>query len=139
MPEQPSLPRVGVGAVLVRDGAALLVQRARPPAQGQWAIPGGKVHPGEPLQAAAERELLEETGVRARAGAPVHVFDLIERDAAGHCTRHYVIVDLEVEYLSGEPRAGDDAAAVRWVGAEQLEGLDVHPETLHLLRTRYGF
>ncbi len=134
-----ALPRVGVGAVVLRAGAVLLVQRARPPAAGQWAIPGGKLHLGEPLQRAAERELLEETGVRVRAGAPVFAFDLIEHDARGRCTLHYVVVDLEAEYLAGEPRPGDDAADARWVTPAQLPTLDVHPLTRRLLHERYGF
>ncbi len=133
----PCLPRVGVGAVVFRDGAVLLVRRGHAPRAGEWAIPGGKVRPGETLQAAAEREIREETGVRIRAGAPVHAFDLIERDAAGDLRWHYVIVDLVGEYLDGEPRAADDATGAGWFGADALRTLPLNPETRRLLATWY--
>ena len=76
----PDLPRVAVGAIVFKDHAVLLVRRANPPSQDVWAIPGGNVQLGESLQQAAEREILEETGVRIQAGAPVFTFDYIDRD-----------------------------------------------------------
>jgi len=76
----PPAPRVAVGAVVIRAGSVLLVRRGKAPSDGQWAIPGGSVELGETLQQAAEREILEETGIRIRAGKPVYTFDLIERD-----------------------------------------------------------
>ena len=130
--------RVGVGAVIIRDGQVLLVKRGREPAKGLWAIPGGAVEPGETLQAAAEREILEETGVVINAGEPIFAFDLIERDEAGALKFHFVIVDLRAEYISGEPVAADDAADARWLKPRDLDSLDVVPVTLEMLR-KIGF
>ena len=130
--------RVGVGAVIIRDGCVLLVKRGREPAKGLWAIPGGAVEAGETLQAAAEREILEETGVVINAGEPIFAFDLIERDEVGALKFHYVIVDLRAEYISGEPVAADDAADARWLKPRDLDSLDVVPVTLELLR-KIGF
>jgi len=135
--QDPCLPRVGVGAVVFRDGEVLLVRRGHPPRAGQWAIPGGKIRPGETLQAAAEREIREETGIRIRAGEPVHAFDLIEREADGTLRWHYVIVDLMGEYLEGEPHAADDASAAGWFGAEALQSLALNPDSRELLTTWY--
>jgi ADP-ribose pyrophosphatase YjhB (NUDIX family) len=67
----PQRPIAATIAAVVRDGRVLLVQRANPPDQGRWAFPGGKIDAGEGVLAAAARELLEETGVRAQ---PLHVF-----------------------------------------------------------------
>lgn len=39
----------------------LLVQRANPPDQGKWSLPGGKIHVGEGTLDAAQREITEET------------------------------------------------------------------------------
>ena len=135
----PDAPRVAVGAVVFRRGRVLLVKRGRPPAEGDWAIPGGGVDLGETLQAAAEREVLEETGVAVRAGEPVFTFDAVDRDDAGRVRFHYVIVDLAAEYVAGEPRPGDDAADARWVGPDDIKNLPVNRVTRRLLAERFGF
>ncbi len=132
-------PRPAVGAVVFKDDRVLLVQRGRPPAKGQWAIPGGNIQLGESLQAAAEREIFEETGITIKAKEPVYTFDAIVRDDHGQIQFHYVIVDLAADYVKGELRPGDDAADARWVAAEELASLNVSPPTLSLLRDRFDF
>ena len=137
----PDAPRVAIGAVVIRNGAVLLVRRSKPPSEGLWAIPGGSVELGESLQQAAERELFEETGVRVRAGTPCFAFDAVHRDADGRIRFHYVIVDLRAEYLSGEPEPRDDALEARWIRPEEIGALDVSERTLELLRDApdYGY
>ena len=135
----PERPRVAVGAVVFKEGAVLLVQRGQAPAEGSWAIPGGSVRVGETLQHAAEREILEETGVVIRAAAPVYTFDVIERDAEGRVRFHYVIVDRAAEYLAGMPRPASDAVDARWVSVDELRRRKVSPETIGLLKDRFGF
>lgn len=135
----PETPRPAVGAVVFNDQAVLLVRRANPPARGMWAIPGGNIHLGETLQAAAEREILEETGVVIRAREPVFVFDAILRDEKGTVKYHYVIVDLVADYVSGDPQAADDAADARWVTSSELAGLKVNPATRRLLAEKFNF
>lgn len=132
------VPRVGVGAVLIENARVLLVRRGTEPGKGMWAIPGGLVELGETLQQAAEREIREETGLTIRAGDPFHTFDLIQRDGNGNVGIHYVIVDLQADYVSGEVTPGDDAADARWVDAEEIRSLPVTPTTLGLLK-KMGF
>lgn len=135
----PERPRVAVGAVVFKDDRVLLVERGKPPSAGTWAIPGGSVQLGETLRQAAEREVLEETGVVIRAGEPVLTFETIETDAGGRIRYHYVIVDLAAEHLDGVPRASSDAAAARWVSADELPQLNVNRKTRELLKKRFGF
>jgi 8-oxo-dGTP diphosphatase len=135
----PDRPCVAVGAIVFKQDAVLLVQRGQPPAEGYWAIPGGSALIGETLQQAAEREILEETGVVIRAAEPVYTFDVIEKDSEGRVRFHYVIVDLAAEYVSGTPRPGSDAVDARWVSAAELRRLRVSAKTMRLLADRFGF
>lgn len=127
-------PVVAVGAIVRRGDKVLLVQRGTPPNENQWAIPGGRVHLGETLQQAAEREILEETGITIRAGEVLFTFEHIQRDPAGKVQFHYVVLDLAGEYLAGEPRAGDDAREARWLPLKQLQQWPVNDTTLQALR-----
>ncbi len=135
----PTTPRVAVGAVVIRDNRVLLVKRRDPPNESQWAIPGGSVKLGETLQEAAERELREETGVCVRAGKPIYVFDVIQKDARGRPKYHYVIADLWSEYVSGHPTPRDDALEARWLSPADIDSLPVNATTLDLLKNTLKF
>ena len=126
-----------MGAVVFHNQRVLLVRRGKAPGYGLWAIPGGSVRLGETLAQAAEREVLEETGIVIAAGEPVFTFEVVERDTTDRVLFHYVIVDLTATYLHGEPHAADDAAEARWVSAIELAGLEVSSVTLDLLRERF--
>jgi ADP-ribose pyrophosphatase len=122
-----------------KNNRVLLVKRGNPPARGVWAIPGGSVELGESLQKAAEREVLEETGIVIKAGEPVLSFESIHRDDNDRVRFHYYIVDLAATYISGEPSPGDDALDAGWISGEALGRLNVNPITLKLLRQTFNF
>lgn len=130
--------RLGVGAVVIHQGRVLLIKRKTPPYAGQWAIPGGKVHYGESLKAAAEREVLEETGITIQAGEPIYSFEIIQHDSEGP-QLHYVVIDLEASYVSGKPIARDDAAEAAWFDTSGLQQLDLNQTTRELLASKYDF
>jgi 8-oxo-dGTP diphosphatase len=136
--EYPDRPRVGVGAVVIKDDKILLVKRGIPPSKGLWAIPGGNMKLGETLKETAEREILEETGIAIEAGDPIYAFDFMERDDEGTIRYHYVVVDLLAEYIKGEPCGADDALEARWLTWEELKNFSVSKNTLALLR-KIGF
>ncbi|MBI4634248.1 MAG: NUDIX hydrolase [Deltaproteobacteria bacterium] len=131
--EYPDVPRVGVGAIVIKDGKVLMVKRAALPNRNLWAIPGGMLELGETLQEGAEREIFEETSIRIKAGKPIYTFDFLERDQQGKVRFHFLIVDLEAEYVGGEIRAADDALDVRWVTPEECQSLPISKNTLKIL------
>lgn len=133
----PHWPQLGCGAIVRRGDSVLLVRRGRPPRAGQWAIPGGRVRPGELLHAAAEREVMEETGIAIRAGEMVYQLEYIEHDANDKLAFHYVVLDYAAEYLDGEPRAGDDADAAEWVNFADLNEADLTDSTRDALHTLF--
>jgi 8-oxo-dGTP diphosphatase len=136
--EYPQKPIVGVGAIVIKEGKVLLVKRAAAPSRGLWAIPGGSLELGETLQRGAEREILEETGIQIRAGAPVYAFDFLEYDTKNQLQYHFVVVDMEAEYVAGEVQAADDALDARWVSPEELRAMPASRNTLKILKAR-GF
>ncbi len=133
-----TFPQVAVGAVVIKDNKVLLVKRKNPPAQGVWALPGGRVHAGESLEEAVEREIREETGIHVQVGSVVHVFDVIERNE-DDLSVHYVIIDYRAEYVSGDLRAGDDALEACWVSKDEIGERAVNDSTRLLLKQKFGF
>lgn len=136
--KRSAFPQVAVGAVVFRDGKVLLVRRAHMPGKGLWAIPGGRVNPGETLPEAARREILEETGVVINLGEVIHAFDYIERNQDGTLMFHYVVVDFMGEYVSGEPAAHDDALDARFMTLDEMYAERVSSSTVELLK-KIGF
>lgn len=135
----PDAPRVAVGAVVRHQDKVLLVLRNQAPAEGVWAIPGGSVELGETLQVAAEREILEETGLQIKAGPIIYTFDLIQRDEAGRIQYHYVIIDLLAQAIDPtQPlRPADDVRDAAWFNLSDLDDPDlpVSETTRYLLQT----
>ncbi len=87
-----------VGGLVVRENAVLLVRMTYGPSRGRLMLPGGVMDPGETLDGAVVREVLEETGVIAD---PVGIIGLRSRHN-GHDTDTYVLWLLD--HRSGEPR-----------------------------------
>ena len=118
----PARPLVGVGACVLRGDAVLLVRRGRAPSLGRWALPGGAQELGETVEAAARREVMEETGVEMQTLHLAAVVDSITADAAGAIAYHYTIVDFAARWRAGEICAGGDADAVAWAEVDELAG-----------------
>lgn len=125
-----------VGVICFRGDDVLLIQRGTAPRKGEWSIPGGRIEEGESEAQAALRELYEETGVRAALGPKVEVI-LAEFEGF-----HYRLHDYVAEWMSGDPRAGDDAARAEFFPMSRVDALDMWPKThsvinaAHALRKR---
>ena len=122
-------PTPCVGVVCLRGDEVLLIRRGRPPKQGEWSLPGGRIEPGERSTEAALRELREETGVEAEITGLLDVVDGLFPEAG----RHYVLIDYAARWLSGEPAAGDDALEARFVALDEVEALVGWDETRRVI------
>lgn len=131
--EYPQQPVVGVGAVIVQNGKALIVKRAHDPRKGEWSLPGGRVELGESLVEATKREMREETGLAVDVGDIVEVFDRVHRDDQ-RVRYHFVIVDFLCTVAGGALCAGDDAEDVAWVDGAEAERYGVNGHALRVLR-----
>lgn len=136
--EYPSRPWVGIGVVLLRGNEVLLVRRGRAPSRGEWSVPGGAQHLGETAEAAARRELLEETGVEAGKLALLAHVDAIHRDADGRVLYHYTILDFWGEWAGGDLIARDDAAEARFVRQSELGTYGLKSVTLAVIESAFS-
>ncbi|KPL91663.1 NUDIX hydrolase [Herpetosiphon geysericola] len=131
----PSQPLIGVSVMVWHAQRVLLIKRSKEPLAGQWSVPGGAIELGEPIEAAARREIREECNVEISAPRFITAVDVIHRDQSERIQYHYVLLEMQAEWLSGEPQAGDDALAIGWFGVDDLAGLEIHPETRLLVET----
>jgi 8-oxo-dGTP diphosphatase len=117
-----------VSVALKRGDTLLLVKRANEPAKNQWAFPGGRVERGEKLEAAARRELLEETNMHA-AELGIHVELLLGK---------YHLTVFQGDAVMGEPVAQDDALAAAFFNLRQIESMDATESTKACARMILG-
>ncbi len=99
-------PKVAAAVLVERGEEVLLVQRVNEPGAGLWSVPAGFVDAHEDPARAAERECLEETGLVVQVTRLLGVVAGREHPAGADMVLAYT-----ARILSGELRAGDDAAA----------------------------
>jgi len=129
---QRPVPTVGV--VCLKGDRVLLIKRGTPPRLGQWSLPGGRIEWGEAVDAAALRELKEETGVEAELTGLLDVVDgVFTSRETGETTRHYVMIDYAARWTGGEPVAGDDAADARFFTRDEAMAAVEWDETRRII------
>jgi 8-oxo-dGTP diphosphatase len=126
-------PVPAVGVVCIRGDEVLLIRRGKPPREGEWSLPGGRIEPGERAVDAALRELSEETGIDADIIGLIDVVDGLFPEAG----LHYVLIDYAAIWRSGEPVAGDDAAEARFVPVAEIDALIDWSETRRIIREAF--
>ena len=99
----------------------LLIERALEPFKGRWALPGGFVRVDETLEAAARRELVEETGLRDVFLEQLYTFGALGRDPRERVVSvaHYALVKLS----DHQAKAATDAAEAEWFAVAKLPAL----------------
>jgi 8-oxo-dGTP diphosphatase len=120
MSGRPRTPLLSVDCVVFdANDRLLLIRRANPPFEGRHALPGGFVEVGETVEAAALRELREETGVVGEIERLIGVYSDPKRDPRGHT----VSVAFLLRTSATEAKGGDDAAEAEYVSDWRSEEL----------------
>jgi 8-oxo-dGTP diphosphatase len=127
----PRRPSLGAGMVCFRGDQVLLIKRGKAPRLGEWSIPGGHVEWGETAAQAAMREVMEETGIEAEALALIDVIDAI--GPGDPPQGHYILIDYLGRWVSGEPKAGSDAADAVFAPLSTLESFGLWGETHQII------
>lgn len=113
----PETPKLTVDIVLPKEDGVVLIRRRNEPFKGQWCLPGGFVDVGESVEAAAVREMKEETGLDVEVGRLVGVYSDPERDPRGHS----VTVAFLARETSGALQGDDDAEEAAVLAPESVE------------------
>ncbi|WP_121746125.1 NUDIX domain-containing protein [Streptomyces sp. E2N166] len=138
---EPFAVTVDLAVLTLRADAlhVLLVERGQEPYAGRWALPGGFLLPDESAEAAARRELAEETGL-ADVGA-LHLEQLRTYSEPGRDPRMRVVSVAFAALLPDppEPHGGGDADEARWVPYAEARDLAFdHDRILADARERVG-
>jgi 8-oxo-dGTP diphosphatase len=136
--EYPARPIVGIGIIVIRGDHVLLCRRGKPPNLGSWTLPGGAQEVGETCEAAARRELAEETGLTVGPLYFTAYVDTIRRETDGRVRFHYTILDFAARWEAGEPIAGSDVSDVAWAPLDGLEPFDLWSEAHRVIGIARG-
>jgi len=98
-------PKIATGVVFSYDGGILLVQRAIHPSYGKWVFPGGYVDRGETLEAAALREVQEESGLVVRLTRLLGAYSFPDNPV--------IVVAYAGDVTGGSLKIDDESLAVR--------------------------
>lgn len=119
---------LGVASRVLRDGKILLVQEGKGRHEGLWGLPKGHVEQTESPEAAALRELKEETNLTGQIVGLVGVRTALRTNGPA------VFLCYEVQVEETECRSpSEEIAAVAWWSLNELKGLDWVSETMHQL------
>jgi 8-oxo-dGTP diphosphatase len=120
-----------VAVVIDDDERVVLTQRAVPPFEGMWVMPGGKIDLGEPILSAVHRECREEIGIDVAVGALVDVFEHL---TPGPQNDHFVILYYRCRpsrlELTPNPQEVREA---RWVSRGELGRYPMPEGTRYIL------
>jgi 8-oxo-dGTP diphosphatase len=135
--DYPERPIIGVAAVVIENDKVALVRRGRPPAYGEWSLPGGAVELGETVEKAVIREVREEIGLEVEVLELVAILDRIFLDKEGQVQFHYVLLDFLCRKTGGKLQASSDAISCARVPFSALDEYKLTKETREVINKAY--
>ena len=130
----PESITIGVAGVIWNQaGQVLLIRRTKPPRNGQWSLPGGRLERGETLIEGLTREIREETQLEVEVLGLAGMAEIVDDTPLGGTGGHYVLIDYGVRALSGTAQAGSDAADATWFAYADLAALELWDETRRII------
>ena len=127
----------------VRAGGGVL-RRPRPgggwdyalvhrPRYDDWSLPKGKAEPGESDEAAAVREVAEETGVRCRRGPELSSTRYVDRHGRPKLVRYWLMEPDAGDAASPSFRPNDEIDDLRWCSAADAGKMLTHAHDRRLI------
>ena len=114
VPRMPDAIHVAAGGIVFNARGEILLQKRAD--NGQWGLPSGYVDVGESVEQAAVREILEETGIRARVKRLVGIYSDPQHNVIGAYSDgsliQFVILIFECDYQSGELQISDESTDI---------------------------
>jgi 8-oxo-dGTP diphosphatase len=111
-------PKVGVAAIIWRDGKAIFYKRRGSHGAETWSVPGGHLEQGESWEACAARETLEEVGVKIKnVRFLAATNDIFEAEG-----KHYISIWMEADWDANEPVSmePDKVIDIQWRSLNDL-------------------
>jgi 8-oxo-dGTP pyrophosphatase MutT (NUDIX family) len=134
-PKPNSIVPAVTAVVEDNEGRVLLIHRVD---NDRWALPGGQVELGERVAETVIREVREETGIEVEVLAltgvysdPKHVIAYDDGEV-----RQQFALSFRARPVGGHLCSSDETSEVRWLDADELDRLDIHPSMR--LRIRHG-
>jgi 8-oxo-dGTP diphosphatase len=107
---------IAVDVIIHKNNEIVLVKRVNEPFKDYFALPGGMMKLNETLREAAEREALEETGLKVKIESLLGIYDEVNRDPRGRV----ISVCFVAKPVGGELKARSDVKEVRWFNLDKI-------------------
>lgn len=122
-------PKVIAGAIIEHEGRLLLCQRGIPPRVGTWTLPAGFMERGESVEEAAQREVMEETGIQAEILTPYSIFSVPPTNEL------YIIYRARMREWRASP--GHETLDVKWFHPGDIPWDEIFYPAIRQILERY--
>ena len=130
--DKPRNPIPTIDIILVENSNSnniLVIKRNKDPFKDYFSLPGGFVNEGEKVEDAVRREAEEELLVEVEPIDILGVYSDPHRDPRGHI----MSITFIVKIITGELKAGDGVAELKWIGINNLGNIKIGFDHLKIL------